>query len=471
VAVAGHLCILYTPDVIEGTLDRLHLGDLLQWLQMGGLSGRLTLIEGGRQRRFDFLDGRVVFASSQFPEERFGTWLAREGVLPAATLRQLLGRSMLRRTLFSDSLIADAGLSAATLCASLTRLAETIATRVLLLSRVRFALDPNYPVRDLLGLDLNLEPHALVMEAARRSDEDDSMAAEGDAIPFHGEEYEDFFLGLIREGVSGDQPLAGEQIAELHQTVRSIMATLAQWLASSPGLVPLPVGQVASMAEQMADSGEVRLHGLPQTTWNQMVLACAIRSPTLCPPTSLEELEQQAGELDVWSEMSAVESWHRPHAARLDEVTAGAVCQWAVAAKAAAPHLKVDPSTAALAVHLVAVPADLVLWALAMLPVGHSSLRQTLQRRIPHRMSAALAQLADFPDELRVLMDGSQATRLGACLHLARQTLITAALWPATLPDPEVTLPTVARKTPIKRAAGAARRASKDFVKQLHAVG
>ena len=153
--------------MIQGTLEQLHLGDLLQWMQMGRLSGRLTLEDRGRERRLDFLEGRVVFVSSQVPEERFATWLAQEGLLPPRRLQQILGSSMLRRMLFTTVLIDEAGVSRKDLRSSLARLAETISTRILVAPRVRFVLDPTYPVRDLLHLDLNPLPIHLSGENPR----------------------------------------------------------------------------------------------------------------------------------------------------------------------------------------------------------------------------------------------------------------------------------------------------------------
>jgi hypothetical protein len=445
--------------VIQGTLEQLHLGDLMQWLQMGRLSGRLTLIDRGRERRLDFLEGRVVFVSSQVPEERFATWLAREGLLPLRQLQQILGSSMLRRMLFTNVLIEEAGIATEDLRSSLARLAETISARILVAPRVRFILDPTYPVRDLLHLDLNLEPNALLMEAARRSDESSPLAdgSDEDLVPFRGDAFEEFFWSLIGEGVDGSELVDGEQLVELHTTVRNIMATLAQWLASSPGLVPLPDSQVDGLTQDLEADRTVRLHGRPHSAWNQMVLSCSIRSAELPPPTTLEQLQNEGEQLNLWLEMCGVKSWHRPSAGRLDELTASAVSQWADAAVAAAPHLSVDPGTAALAVHLISVPTDLVLWVLGNLPVGHQRLRQTLLRRIPQRVGAALALLADFPSDLQALMLGRTPSLLGVCLQLAREPLLSGSLWPATVPEDEQAVDEVAPQHARELAAKAAR--------------
>jgi len=401
----------------------------------------------------------VVFVSSQVPEERFATWLAQEGLLPLSRLQQILGSSMLRRLLFTNVLMDEAGVSSQGLRSSLARLAQTISTRILVAPRVRFVLDPTYPVRDLLHLDLNLEPNALIMEAARRSDEErnDVDAVGEELLPFRGDAFEEFFWSLIGEGVDGGEAVDGAELVELRTTVRNIMATLAQWLASSPGLVPMPAGQVAELSECLKANRSIHLHGRPHSAWNQMVLSCSIRSSELAPPTSISQLEETANRLALWREMCSVTSWHRPPAGRLDDLTASAVTQWAAAASAAAPHLAVDPGTAALAVHLMTVPTDLVLWVLGSLPVDHHRLRQTLLRRIPQRVGAGLALLADFPKELRALMVGSVPSALGVCLHLAREPLLAGSLWPATAPEDDEALEGVAPEHARELAAKAAR--------------
>jgi hypothetical protein len=440
--------------MLEGSLDQLHLGDLLQWLQMGGLTGRLTLIDGAAERRLDFLEGRVVFASSQVPEERLASWLASEGVLSAADLRRHLGRSLLHKVLFTDILIDEGSVAAAAVRDSIARLAEHIAGHVLRAPRIHFRLDSSYPVRDLLGLDVNLEPNALLMEAARKTDEarrDEAVPADR-LLPHSGDAFDEFFWRVLREGVAGGELLAGEQIIDLHGTVRSIMATLAQWLSSSPGLVPMPELQVAPRTRGAGDF--VDLDGRPHAAWNQMVLACAVHSDELVRPVTLDELHRAAVAVDLWSDLLADPAWQRPDAGRLDELTASAVSQWARRSMAAAPHLGVEAGTAALAVHLLAVPTDLLLWVLASMPVPHQKLRQALLRRIPQRLGTALARQADLPQAFRGLFDDSHASALGMCLDVARQTLVSAPLWPTTF-DPSAGS-AVASSRAIKKATRAA---------------
>ena len=455
VSIEGKSCILGV--VIQGNLDHLHLGDLLQWLQLGRLGGRLTLIGRHSKRHLDFLDGQIVYASSTVPSERLASWLANEGLLPVSQLRHLLAVSLLRRTLFTGLLIDKGGFSPDHLRRSLTRLAETITSRVMADDDVRFVLDPDYPVRQLLGLTLHVEPNSLMLEAARRNDENgrDNLPDEAFPTEFCGEAFDTFFWELIREGISDTDRVDGEEMVRLQQLIRDILGILGDWLNSSPGLVPVPERQARILTSRLQNSQGLSLHGLPHAVWNQMVLACSIRGPQLQPPETLTDVTELAAELGLWNEMLDDETWQRPSAERIDDLVEYSALAWANASTAAASHIGVPADTARLAVHLVTVPTDLVLWVLSTLPVSHRRLRATLVRELPRRLGRSLAHMADFPIPFRQLFDGSQATHLGACLHLGRTALPIGHVWPATVPDDNQLLTAMLSQDTLARAAAA----------------
>ena len=448
--------------MIEGNLDRLHFGDLLQWFQMGGVSGRLTLKDTRGERRLDFVDGRICYASSTIPEERLATWLTRRGLIPVGELRRILATSMLRRTLFTDLLIAEGRVSSEDLRASLTDLAETITSRILITPEVSFEFVPNHPALDILGLSLNVEPSHLLIGAARRSDEYDPGHVERRSyeLAFTGEAFERLFWQMIRDGVAQEDAIDGDELSRLHDLVRDIVSTIAQWLSSSPGLVPLPVGQVDGLAAPGEDKAPLHLPGRPHAVWNQMVLACSVRHQSQPGPLTLAELGTIAADLDLWDEMAGSGFLRRPEAAKLDRLVQQVVTAWSQTAAAAAPHFEVAPETASLAVHLVTVPTDLVLWVLTTLPVPHQRFRKTLLKRLSRRVGSRLAHLADFPSTIRKVLDPRSATPLGACLQIARECLPTAATWPPTVPEGNEAMLDIASPAVLDRAADAAREAA-----------
>lgn len=425
--------------MIQGDLERLHLGDLLQWLQMGELSGRLTLSNLGHDRQFDFLEGRVVFVSSSVPRERLAAWLARDGLLPPEELRLLLGLSLLRRTLFTDGLLSHTSVTSESLCASLGRLAETITARLMLADQVTFSFDPSFPTRDLLNVDLNIQPNQLLLEAARQSDEQEDPVPieEEDGLPLAGDAFEAFFYRVLETGVGPDNPLDGEAIANVHELLRDISETVSQWLVSSPGLVPIPEAQARRISQSVAEGDSPKLESNPHVVWNQMVLTCSVDTEELPSPSTLTELHELARHMNLWSELTANSSWLRPTVPRLDELSTTTASTWSANATRAAPFLDVDPELAELAAHLVVVPTDLVLWVLATLPIRHDGVRRVLLRELPRRIGTTLALRAGFPGTITSIIKGSPPNPLGVCLHLARYGLPSESLWHQTIPEDE----------------------------------
>jgi hypothetical protein len=450
--------------MIRGTLDRLHFGDLLQWFQMGSVSGRLTLRDVHGRRRLDFINGRVCYASSTIPEERLATWFAKRNLLPADQVRKILATSMLRRTLFTDSLMAEGGVSKDDLQKSLTDLAESITGRILMSEKARFEFEPDYPVVDVLGLSLQLEPSHLLMEAARRSDEHELSSDAGieHELAFSGAAFESLFWELARDGITDGDAVDGWEMSHLHDLVQDIVGTLTQWLASSPGLVPLPQQQINGIRGCHSGDQRVCLYGLSHAVWNQMVFASSVRRVDRSAPLTLGELEAASAEIGVWGDLIESDFLQRPESGKLDELVRHVVVTWSRTAAAAAPHLGVDAEAATLAVHLVTVPTDLVLWVLTTLPVPHQGLRKALLNHLSRRIGARLAHLADFPSSILSVLDPREPTPLGVALHIGRGCVPQAATWPLTIPFDGGDFSELASETALALAADAARAVAEE---------
>ena len=455
--------------MIHGELASLHLGDLLQWLQLGGLSGRLTLLGTGGERRLDFLDGRVVFVSSLVPSERLGSWLAAQGVLPVDILRRALAISLFRRHLYTEVLVEAGAIDSDTLVEAIRRLATTITTRILLTSAQSFTFDPTFPVQDLLALDLELDPNQLLLEAARRTDEGDDDAGErpDTEFPFRGEAFEDFFWELVQHGISADDGMDGGELKRIRSGVGDVVGVLSQWAATSPGLVPVPALQAARVAETLQEATGLPFFGNPHTVWNQMAIVCGVRSPGEAVPFSLAELSSDVCVRTVCEEMANSEAWRRPDVDRLDGLTSDTARRWARLASAAAAHLGVVREEATLAAHLLVVPTDLVLWALTMVPVPHAGIRRALLERLPRRLGTILAIRAGFPPNIVNLFHPTSSSPLAACLHLARPSLPMAEVWPDPLPGGQEVLLQVAPAEALGRAARAAREPAEPSGEEL----
>jgi Domain of unknown function (DUF4388) len=64
---------------LKGQLSALPLPEILQYLQVAKANGVLTVSHGGARKSLYVKDGRVVFASSNLPNDRLGEILLREG--------------------------------------------------------------------------------------------------------------------------------------------------------------------------------------------------------------------------------------------------------------------------------------------------------------------------------------------------------------------------------------------------------
>src|SRR5688572_7343698 len=67
------------PGGLKGQLADVSVPDLLQQLRASGATGILTLVAGGARKALYLKHGRVVFASSNLPNDRLGEILLREG--------------------------------------------------------------------------------------------------------------------------------------------------------------------------------------------------------------------------------------------------------------------------------------------------------------------------------------------------------------------------------------------------------
>src|SRR5262245_15593284 len=64
---------------LKGQVSDLPIAEVLQHLRLSRASGILSLISGGARKALYVKEGRVVFASSNLPNDRLGEILIREG--------------------------------------------------------------------------------------------------------------------------------------------------------------------------------------------------------------------------------------------------------------------------------------------------------------------------------------------------------------------------------------------------------
>ncbi len=422
--------------MLRGRLDRLHLGDLFEWLRLAGARGWLTLAGSGVEARFMLREGRIAFASSSASGERLGAWLARRGLLEPARLYPVLLRSLLggRRL---TALLVEAGLVAPDrLRSELAELTVRLLRRLLVVEGLEFRFEPADPEADgpSVDLDLDLDPSSAVLEAARRTDENGPATSPTEpAFPVLDEEAERVFWELVERAYPDTVDLSGPGLAHAHRLVRDAVGTLGQWLRTSPGLVPMPPVELGAAPP----AGPEDLVGRPHLVWNLLVLAWALPDAPRAAAT-LPDLARFAAADEVWLELRTSERWLRPVRPRLDAAVEALARDLATAAAAAAGPLGADPCGAALAAHLYVVPAALVLYVLATIPIPAEALRRQLLLTLAPRLGRGLARRAALPEDLHLLLGADDAGPLAAAVAVARSLAPNATLLPEPATSPSV---------------------------------
>jgi len=163
------------PKTLTGNLDTFSLADLLQWLEINALSGRLTVTRGDVKRTIDLQKGSIIYVSSSRPDERLGVFLANRGLLPETVLYDLLAEnyvsgSYLTRLILDRSLLPREKLATAV---------ESLAMQVLLdlfhWRGARFEFDPLAKTVDLLNIHLSLRGQVLAIHGAKSVDDSARM--------------------------------------------------------------------------------------------------------------------------------------------------------------------------------------------------------------------------------------------------------------------------------------------------------
>ena len=176
---------------LRGDLATFSLPDLLQWLEFGRQSGRVTLTHGPVLRTVDVKDGEIVFVSSTSAQERLAVHLVRTGVLSSPTAYAGLAENLLSGKNLTR-VILDRGLASRE---RLARAVEELAVKILLDSfrwrGATFEFDPEVPTEDILRIHLSLRGQILALQGAKTVDESDGRgpgAAEEGWEPPAGEE-------------------------------------------------------------------------------------------------------------------------------------------------------------------------------------------------------------------------------------------------------------------------------------------
>ncbi|MFI5197296.1 MAG: DUF4388 domain-containing protein [Thermoanaerobaculia bacterium] len=246
---------------LSGNLDTFSLADLLQWLEINALSGRVTVWRGEVLRTIDLKGGAIVFVSSSLPKERLGIYLLRRKVLDEATVYELLaesfasGKNLTRLILGRDLLGRE----------KLVEAVEGLAMKILLdlfhWSGASFEFDPIFRIEDLIRIHLSLRGQVLAFHGAKSVDDGRVNLGGTGAGDESGARWEREFkpdaleslFWTILEGLPGEVP-APAALREAFQGFTSFAKRVHKRLREPARLFPI-YDDTATMLRTALDEG------------------------------------------------------------------------------------------------------------------------------------------------------------------------------------------------------------------------
>src|SRR5688572_8601189 len=253
--------------VLEGSLSRFEVPDVLTFLNMGRRTGLLAMERAEQETKLFIRDGNPVFATSSRDELRLGDMLIRMRKVTPADLDRALGSHRGRGYRLGQALLAERLLTEAELASFLkVQVSEVIFDTFEWKDGVFTFWDRVPPPATAVTLLMDLQN--LIMEGSRRIDErgrlaevfpDRDMVVEALANPervkhsvtMTPEEWKVFFLVDGRRSLSEICRLAGnpDEIATLEILHRLVMAKFAAVLPPpvAPAVAPATSAQPAQL--------------------------------------------------------------------------------------------------------------------------------------------------------------------------------------------------------------------------------
>ena len=152
---------------LTGNLDTFSLADLLQWLEINALSGRVTLRRGDVVRTIDLKEGAIVFVSSSRPGERLGVFLAKRLILPEKAVYELLAESFATGRNLTRLILERKLLSREKLREAVESLAIEILLDLFRWTNASFDFDPLFKIEDLIRIHLSLRGQVLAFHGVK----------------------------------------------------------------------------------------------------------------------------------------------------------------------------------------------------------------------------------------------------------------------------------------------------------------
>ncbi len=397
---------------LSGTLGRLYLGDLLEWLHLTHATGRLLLSAGDVTRAFDMNCGRIAFVSSSRASERLGSWLLRLQVAPREALMRALAISQTRGELFTAVLRREANLPRAKLVEAGRNLATALASQVLREDHVVFSFDPTWPVADRNEVDLELDCRNLIMQAAYRVDTKPAGAQlqMPPRTTLDATTLEALFWRIATE-LEGEL-IEANAVADAHRAFLAVGDLLHRWVAQGPPLLPLGPDDAERVHARLASGKAVRLEDSPTLAWDLLSLVNGLDAPEQPRALGFESAWAQAGD-DAASWVRLIldsQRWRRAQGHANDAPLRRATLARIAAARKLCALVELDEDTATTAVALPMVLLELVATALATSPLATSAMHRSAIHHLLPLVGQAAGAAAGMPEVLLAALTSSPAS-------------------------------------------------------------
>jgi hypothetical protein len=443
---------------ISGTLDRLYLGDLLEWLHLTHATGRLLLTAGDVTREFDLYCGKVAFASSSHASERLGSWLLYRAVAPREVLLRALVLSQTRGELFTVVLERQAGITHEILVDAGRALATALVSRVLHEDQVYFTFDPTRPVADRKHVDLEMDCRNLIMQAAYRADTH-PPGERRTAVPnatLDPKTLEALFWHIVGE-LQGElvDPVA---LADAHRTFLAVGDLLNRWVVQGSPLLPIGPDDAERVERRLKVGKPVRLEDSPTLVWNLLSLVNGLSAPGVASAAGADEAWQLAGsDAAAWIRLILENPrWRRESRSDTDAAIRRATLSRIAAARKLASVVGLSDDVATTSGALAMVVLELVATGLGTSAMAGPALQRCAIRHLLPLVGQAAGLAAGLPEVLLAALSLSPARHPGA--RLSR--LVGLAAGELIAPDEAEEEPALGADPAVRAALASARKAA-----------
>jgi hypothetical protein len=228
---------------LQGQLQDLPVSDILQHLRHAKATGILTLVSGGARKAVYLRDGRVVFASSNLPNDRLGEMLLRDGKISVEDYDASI-KAISKGKRQGKALVEMGALSPKDLWAGVQFQVREIVNSVFQWDEGSFQFEQS-TLPDQERITVDLDARDLILTGIRGVDAGGRVQAyypEGDQLlervkdePEHGlEPYEQHVLALV-DGERSVTDICRESEIGDNETLKTLYALLAVGLLRTKG--------------------------------------------------------------------------------------------------------------------------------------------------------------------------------------------------------------------------------------------